>query len=74
MKNSESSTYDSQLPDEYVKQARELIKKRIQDEENYRKKLAPFKGRDDRMNPICRKLDLQLRKDIAELRKKYGLD
>lgn len=70
----ELNTQGSQLPDEYVKKARELVKKRYQDEENYRKELTPFNGRDDRMNPICRKLDLQLRKDIAELRKQYNLD
>lgn len=70
----ELNTYEAQLPDEYVEKARKLIKKRYQDEENYRKKLTPFNGRDDRMNPICRKLDLQLREDLNELRKKYNLD
>ncbi len=73
MKNLESNTYESKLPNEYIEKANKLIQKRHQDEEDYRKKLAPFKGRDDRMNPICRKLDLQLRKDLAELRKEYNL-
>ena len=70
-KNLESSTVE--FPDEYTKRAQQLIDKRKQDEEELRKSLASFPGRDDRLSSKLYNLDIQLRKDIAKLRKEFNL-
>ena len=71
-KNLESST--AEFPDEYTKRVQQLIDKRKQDEEELRKSLTPFSGRDDRLSAQLRSLDIQLRIDIANLRKEYNLE
>ena len=70
-KNLESSTVE--FPDEYTKRAQQLIDKRKQDEEELRKSLTPFSGRDDRLSSKLNNLDIQLRKDIAKLREEFNL-
>ena len=71
-KNLESST--AEFRNEYAKRAQILIDKRKQDEEELRKSLAPFSGRDDRLSSKLYNLDIQLRKDIANLRKEFNID
>ncbi len=74
MKNLESNISDNQFPDEYLERSQKLIDEYEKSLEDYRKNLSPFKGRDDRMNPIQKKLTAKLRQDIAKLRKEYNLD
>ena len=71
-KNLESST--AEFPDEYVKRARALLKKREEDEKALYKSLTSSPGRDDRLSAQLRSLDIQLRIDIANLRKEYNLE
>lgn len=72
VKNLKSNT--PELPDEYIKRAGELADKYNELEKEYRKQLGVVNGRDDRMSPILKKLTLQLREDIAKLRKEFNLD
>ena len=60
-------------PDEYLRESENLIKIRKQKEIELRQKYTPVNGRDDRLSSQIRELDLQLRHDINELRKKYNL-
>ncbi len=72
VKNLESSTVE--YHDEYIKRAQHLIAKREQDEKELRESLSSASGRDDRLNAKLQKLDIQLRKDISELRNEFNLD
>lgn len=74
MKNLESNISDKQFPDEYIKRARKLVYEYEKSLEDYRKNLSSFNGRDDRMNPVQKKLTAKLRQDISELRKAYNLN
>lgn len=74
MKHSELSTQEIHYPDEYLKKADELIEIRELKEAELRKNYTPIGGRDDRLSLQLRQLDLQLRADIAELRKHYHLN
>lgn len=73
MNSSELNTQEIDYPDEYLKKADELIKARELKEAELRKNYTPIGGRDDRLSSQIRELDLQLRHDIDELRKKYNL-
>lgn len=70
----ESNTQEKRFPAEYVKKAQNLIQARDQAEKEMRENLPPAKGRDDRLSGQLRELDMQLRIDLAALRKEYGID
>lgn len=72
VKNSVSNM--SEYPYEYLRRAHALIAKREEDENELRNSLSPVSGRDDRLSVQLRSLDIQLRKDIAKLRKEYNLE
>ena len=71
--NSALITQEKNLPDEYVKRASELLNKREKSERALRDALPPTKGIDDRLNMQLLELDRQLRTDLANLRKEYGI-
>lgn len=62
------------FPDEYVKRARALVAMRRAEEERLRAELPESKGRDDRLSRILFDMDTKLRKDLAALRKEYGIE
>ena len=70
----ESNILDKKFPDEYLEKSQKLIDEYENTLEYYRKQLAPFKGRDDRMSSVQKKLTIKLRQDIDKLRKEYNLD
>lgn len=70
----ESNILDKKFPDEYLEKSQKLIDEYENTLEDYRKQLAPFKGRDDRMSSVQKKLTIKLRQDIAKLRKEYNLE
>lgn len=63
-----------EMPDEYIIRADKLIKAREQAEIDLRAALPSVTGIDDRLNGELHRLDIQLRKDLALLRKEYGIE
>ena len=74
VKNLESNILDKKFPDEYLEKSQKLIDEYERTLDNYRNQLTPFKGRDDRMSSIQKRLTIKFRQDISELRKEYNLD
>ncbi|MCM1508521.1 MAG: hypothetical protein NC177_15530 [Ruminococcus flavefaciens] len=72
--NSESNILDKKFPDEYLVKSQKLIDEYEKSLDEYRNQLTHFEGRDDRMNPIQKRLTVELRHNIAKLRKEYNLD
>ena len=65
---------DTKFPAEYVTRASTLVQKRKDDEDALRASLGETYGRDDRLSGQLLQLDMQLRKELDDLRKEYGIE